>query len=77
LTKGNRKTGFIFTAVQTSPQNFDPISYLRSGEQIIGCDAEHFERAKRLSDAEKEIRDLLLYGIWRTDQLKSKSTHFF
>jgi hypothetical protein len=28
--------------------------------------------AKRLSGAEKEIRDILLYGIWKTGQLKNE-----
>ena len=44
-------------------KSFDPVGYLRRGEQIFGCDVEHFVHAKRLSGAEKEIRDLLLCGI--------------
>jgi len=51
---------------------FDPISYLRRAEQIFECDIEHFVYSKRLSGAEKEIRDILLYGIWRTGQLKNE-----
>lgn len=52
--------------------SFDPKRYLHSGEQIFGCDLEHFVNAKRLSGAEKEIRDLLVYGIWKTGQLKNQ-----
>jgi len=52
--------------------SFDPKRYLHSGEQIFGCDLEHFVNAKRLSGAEKEIRDLLVYGIWKTGQLKNE-----
>jgi len=53
-------------------KTFDPISYLRRAEQIFECDIEHFVHTKRLSGAEKEIRDILLYGIWRTGQLKNE-----
>ena len=51
---------------------FDPEIYLRRGEKIFECDIEHFVNAKRLSGGEKEIRDVLLYGIWRTGQLKNE-----
>jgi REP-associated tyrosine transposase len=53
-------------------KSFDSKSYLRSGEQIFGCNLEHFVNAKRLSGAEKQMRDLLLYGIWKTGQLKNE-----
>ena len=33
---------------------------------------EHFVNAKRLSGAEKAIRDLLFYGIRKTGQLKNQ-----
>ncbi|MBW2428124.1 MAG: transposase [Deltaproteobacteria bacterium] len=52
--------------------SFDSKSYLRRGERIFGCDLEHFVNAKRLSGTEKEIRDLLLYGIWKTGQFKNE-----
>jgi hypothetical protein len=45
---------------------------LRSAEEIFGCDVKHFVHAKRLSGGEKEIRDMLLYGIWKTGQLKNE-----
>jgi len=53
-------------------KTFDPKNYLRRAEQVFGCDTEHFVYAKRLSGAEKEIRDMLLYGIWITGQLKNE-----
>ncbi|MHC4106249.1 MAG: transposase [Planctomycetota bacterium] len=56
----------------TAAKTFDPEKYLRKAEQIFGCSAEHFVHAKRLSGAEKENRDMLLYGIWKTGQLKNK-----
>jgi hypothetical protein len=51
---------------------FDPTSYLHRAEQIFKCDIEHFVNAKRLSGGEKEIRDILLYGIWWIGQLKNE-----
>jgi putative transposase len=51
---------------------FDSKSYLLKGAQIFGCSLEHFVHAKRLSGAEKQIRDLLLYGIYKTGQLKNE-----
>ena len=77
-----RKIGKKYAAVESNlalPQqrevakSFDPVVYLSSGEQIFECNVEHFVSAKRLSGDEKEIRDLLLYGIWRTGQLKNEN----
>ena len=57
---------------------FDPKSYLRRAEQIFKCDIAHFVHTKRLSGAEKEVRDILVYGIWRTGQLKNEQIgHLF
>ena len=53
-------------------RNFDAIGYLRSGAQIFGCDVDYFISAKRLSGADKDNRDLLLYGIWKTGQFKNE-----
>ena len=50
--------------------NFDPKNYLSRTERILSCDVEHFAQARRLSGAEKDIRDVLLYCIWATGQLK-------
>jgi len=53
-------------------KSFDAENYLRRAEQIFGCDVDHFKHTKRLSGAKKEIRDLLLYGIWRSGQFKNE-----
>jgi hypothetical protein len=53
-------------------KSIDSKSYLRKGEQIFGCDLQHFVHSKRLSGAEKAIRDLLIYGIYKTGQLKNE-----
>jgi len=52
-------------------KSFDSKSYLEKAEQIFGCNLEQFVRAKRLSGTEKQTRDILLYGIWKTGQLKN------
>ena len=51
---------------------FDPKNYLSRAERILSCDVEYFAQARRLSGAEKDIRDLLLYCIWATGQLKNE-----
>ena len=52
--------------------NFDPTNYLDRAEAIFECDIGHFVNTRRLSGAEKEVRDIILYGIWRTGQLKNE-----
>ncbi|MCP4629292.1 MAG: hypothetical protein GY850_38175 [bacterium] len=51
---------------------FDPKKYLSEAERVLSCDVEHFAQARRLSGAEKDIRDVLLYGIWATGQIKNE-----
>jgi hypothetical protein len=46
---------------------------LEKAEQIIGCNLEDFVHAKGLSGTEKQTRDILLYGVWRTGQLKNEN----
>jgi hypothetical protein len=59
-------------------KSLDAENYLRKAEQIFGCDVEHFKHTKRLSGVEKKIRDLLLYGIWKTGQFKNEQIgHLF
>jgi REP element-mobilizing transposase RayT len=53
-------------------KSLDIEGYLRNAEKIFKCDVEHFVHAKRLSGSEKEIRDMLLYGIWKTGQLNNE-----
>ena len=51
---------------------FDPQTYLSKAERILKCDVERFVQAGRLSGAEKDIRDLLLYCIWTTGYLNNE-----
>ena len=52
--------------------SFDPQNYLSKAERILKCDVKHFAKAGRLSGAEKDIRDVLLYCIWATGKLKNE-----
>ena len=57
---------------------FNPTKYLSRAEKVFKCDIENFVHAKRLSGPAKEIRDILLYGVWRTGQLKNEQIgHLF
>lgn len=66
------------TAESSMPQQrqvaetFDSETYLRRAEQIFECDINHFVRTKRLSGVDKEIRNMLLYCIWKTGQFKNE-----
>ena len=53
-------------------KTFDPNNYLSRAERIFKCDVEQFAQSRRLSGAEKEIRDVLLYCFWATGQLKNE-----
>jgi hypothetical protein len=50
---------------------FNTKNYLSNAERILKCDVAHFAQAGRLSGAEKDIRDVLLYCIRATGQLKN------
>jgi REP element-mobilizing transposase RayT len=66
------KPGLSMPQQRQASKTFDPENYLRRAEKNFGCDVQHFVHAKRLSGAEKEIRDVLLYGIWKTGQLNNE-----
>ena len=59
-------------------KSFSPKFYLRRAQEVFEYDIENFVHTKRLSGPEKEIRDILLYGVWRTGQLKNEQIgHLF
>jgi len=66
------KADFSIPQQRQVSKTFDPEKYLRRAEQIFECDIEHFVRAKRLSGGEKDLRDVMLYGLWRTGQVKNE-----
>jgi REP element-mobilizing transposase RayT len=51
---------------------FEPQNYLSKAERILKCDVKRFVQAGRLSGAEKDTRDLLLYCIWTTGNLNNE-----
>jgi REP element-mobilizing transposase RayT len=50
-------------------KRLDPFSILRKAERILKCDVKYFMQAGRVSGAEKEARDLMIYLIWKTGGL--------
>ncbi len=46
-------------------------TFLRKAEQVLKCDTKSIVQAGRLSGADKEKRDLILYCIWRDGRLKN------
>ena len=49
--------------------DFNTADFLKEAEKIFSCDVTRFVKAGRLSGAEKDTRDLLLYYLWRVGQL--------
>ena len=48
---------------------YDPIRILQKAERILKCDVKRFLQARRVSGAEKESRDLMIYLIWKAGVL--------
>jgi hypothetical protein len=46
-------------------KQYDPIRILQEAERILKCDVKRFVKAGRVSGAEKEARDLMVYLIWK------------
>jgi len=53
-------------------ETFDLEAYLRRAEHIFECDINRFVHTKRLSGDDKEIRNMLLYSIWKTGQFNNE-----
>jgi REP element-mobilizing transposase RayT len=50
-------------------KHHNPSRFLQKAERILKCDVKHFSKAGRVSGAEKEKRDLMIYLIWKTGVL--------
>jgi len=61
-----------FVGDQDCHRSYREKNFLSRAERILKCDIEHFAQSRRLSGAEKDIRDVLLYCIWATGQLKNE-----
>ena len=66
------KTELSLPQQRQMANTFDPQNYLSKAERVLKCDVERFVQAGRLSGAEKDTRDLLLYCIWATGQLRNQ-----
>ena len=45
--------------------NFYPKMILGQASELLSCDIERYEEARRLYGTDKENRDLLLYLLWQ------------
>ena len=50
-------------------KDFNTADFLKEAEKMFNCDLKRFVKARRLSGADKDTRDLLLYYLWRVGQL--------
>ena len=52
-------------------KSLGPHSLLRLGQQVLKCDIESFVQAGRVSGANKDNRDLLIYLLWKAGKLSN------
>ena len=58
----------ITQQVEVAKHN-NPIQILQKAQRILKCDIKHFKKAGRVSGAEKDKRDLMIYLIWKAGVL--------
>jgi REP element-mobilizing transposase RayT len=56
--------------IQTAKPS-DPVNMLRSAEHALKCDVQRFVQASRVSGAEKDKRDLMIYLLWKAGGLSN------
>ena len=49
--------------------SFDPVIMLRKAAEMLNCDLSCLLKSGRLSGLQKDLRDLLMYLIWKTERL--------
>ena len=49
----------------------DPLSLLRSAQQVLKCDIQRFVQAGRVSRTDKDNRDILIYLLWKAGSLSN------
>ena len=50
-------------------KSIDPIARLNETARLLDCDLNHFKRMPRISNAERDNRDLLVLSVWKTGVL--------
>ena len=53
-------------------KNLDPEAVLFKAAEVLQCNPEHFRKSKRISNAEKLNRDMLIYLLWQLGQLTNQ-----
>ena len=52
--------------------NVDPQAVFLQASEMLNCNPEHFHKSKRISEAQKLNRDLLIYLAWQSGQLTNQ-----
>jgi hypothetical protein len=47
----------------------DPVVKLKEAGRILNCDLDCFRRSPRILKAERDDRDLLVFSVWKIDNL--------
>ncbi|MBW2488635.1 MAG: transposase, partial [Deltaproteobacteria bacterium] len=53
-------------------RNIDADAAILKAAKILSCDPQHYRKTGRISAADKEKRDLLIYLLWQTGQLTNQ-----
>ena len=78
FTEKIKKQNLSGTPHQEIPQqkqldkNVDPEVIFLQASKMLNCNPEHFHKSKRISEAEKLNRDLLIYLTWQSGQLTNQ-----
>jgi len=50
----------------------DPVVKLKEAARILDCDLDHFRQVPRITKAERDDRDLLVFSVWKTGLLTNE-----
>ncbi len=50
----------------------DPVAKLKEAARILDRDLDHFKLSPRISKAERDDRDLLVFSVWKTGILTNE-----
>ena len=53
-------------------KGIDPAAKLKEAARVLDCDLDHFKRSPRISKAERDNRDLLVFSDWKTRLLTNE-----
>jgi len=53
-------------------KSFDPVAKLKQAARMLDCNFDSFRRAPRITKADRDNRDLLVFSVWKTGLLTNE-----